>query len=161
MSTAIAGNTYASIISKFPVARESLIPMLQAIQDYEGYLSREGIFEVSEYLGLPASKIYGVATFYNQFKLNPPGKHQIQVCRGTACHVKGSMNLLETLSAHLQIDPGETTSDGLFSLEIVACLGACSIAPVMTIDGEFFGRLDKKKLVDAIESFRGEEKGNA
>lgn len=149
---------YAAIVTRHPVARESLIPILQEIQEAEGYVSREGIDRVAQYLRLPSSKIYGVATFYNQFKLTPPGRHQVQVCRGTACHVKGSLNLLETLELELGIEPGETTPDGLFSLEVVACLGACSIAPVMTVDGEFHGRLDKKKLVAAIDSIRDKEK---
>jgi NADH-quinone oxidoreductase subunit E len=152
---------YANIVTRHPVARESLIPILQEIQEAEGYVSREGIKRVAQYLRLPSSKIYGVATFYNQFKLTPPGRHQIQICRGTACHVRGSLNLLETLEIELGIGPGETSADGLFSLEIVACLGACSIAPVMTIDGDFFGRLDKKKLAAAIDGIRNKEMQHA
>lgn len=148
---------YSSIVSRYPAARESLIPILQEFQEVEGYVSREGIGQASKYLGLPKSKIYGVATFYNQFKLTPPGRHQIQICRGTACHVKGSFNLLETLETELGIKQGETTPDGLFSLEEVACLGACSIAPVMTIDGEFYGRLDKKKLLSAVDFYKTRE----
>ena len=148
---------YGKIISRFPDTRDYLIPILQEIQEREGYLSEQGIYEVADYLHLPESKIYGVATFYNQFKLTKPGKYQIQICRGTACHVKGSFSILETLQRELAINPGETTTDGLFSLETVACLGACSIAPVITVNGEFFGRLDNKKVVAVIEDFRKQE----
>jgi NADH-quinone oxidoreductase subunit E len=117
-----------------------------------GSLSKEHICEVADYLELPESKVYGVATFYNQFRLNPPGKHQIQVCRETACHVKGSFNLLQTVIHELNIDIGQTTKDGLFSLETVACIGACSIAPVVQLNGEFYGRLEGKKLRSLLNS---------
>jgi NADH-quinone oxidoreductase subunit E len=105
-------------------------------------------------MGLPEAKIFGVATFYNQFRLSAPGKYQVQICRGTACHVKGSFNLLEALQRELGIEAGATTRDGLFSLEVVACLGACSIAPVMTVNGEFYGRLDKKIVEKTIRELR-------
>jgi NADH-quinone oxidoreductase subunit E len=141
-------------IRRYPPSRDHLIPMLQAVQEEEGYISRESIGEISEYMDLPESKIFGVATFYNQFRLNPPGKYQVAICRGTACHVKGSFNLLETLQRELGIEAGATTRDGLFSLETVACIGACSIAPVMTINGEFYGRLDKKKVEKIVQELR-------
>jgi NADH-quinone oxidoreductase subunit E len=144
----------AAIFTKYPKERGSLIPILQDIQEKHGYLPREGIYEVADYLGLPESKIYGVATFYNQFTLKPPGKFRIQLCRGTACHVKGSFNLLEQIQLELGILPGETSKDGLFSLETVACLGACSIAPIMTVNGEFHGRLDKSKVRAVLEGVR-------
>jgi NADH-quinone oxidoreductase subunit E len=150
----------AKTIRHYPASRDCLIPILQAIQEQEGYISTESICEISDYLGLPESKIFGVATFYNQFRLNPPGKYQVQICRGTACHVKGSFNLLETLERELGIEAGSVTRDGRFSLELVACLGACSIAPVMTINGEFHGRLDKKtveKLVREIKTREGDK----
>jgi len=141
-------------IRRYPPSRDYLIPMLQAVQEQAGYISKESIYEISDYMGLPESKIFGVATFYNQFRLNPPGKYQVQICRGTACHVKGSFNLLEALQRELGIDAGATTRDGLFSLETVACLGACSIAPVMTVNGEFHGRLDKKVVEKTIRELR-------
>ena len=148
------------IKSTYPSEREFLIPILQEVQQNLGYLSNESIYKIAEYLKLPESKIYGVATFYNQFKLNPPGKFQIQICRGTACHVKGSNNILETLKRVLAIDTGQTTKDGLFSLETVACLGACSIAPVMTVNGKFYGRLDSKKAEKIILDLKKSEKAN-
>ncbi len=142
------------VIARYPAQREHLISILQEVQGEYGYLSRESIDTISGYLGLPSSKIFGVATFYNQFRLNKPGRIQIAVCRGTACHVKGSLSLLDSVKTILGIDPGQTTKDGLFSLETVACLGCCSIAPVIMANGKFFGRLDKKKLDVLVEKFR-------
>ena len=142
------------VVKKYPASRENLISILQEVQEAYGYLSRESINGIGRYLNLPASKIYGVATFYNQFKLNAPGRIQIQVCRGTACHVKGSFDLLETIKRALGIDVGETTKDGAFSLETVACLGGCSIAPVITANGKFYGRLDKKKVEELVAKWK-------
>jgi NADH-quinone oxidoreductase E subunit len=142
------------VIQKFPKSREHLISILQEVQAEYGYLSRDSINTISGYLNLPSSKIFGVATFYNQFKLNAPGRIQVAICRGTACHVKGSLNLLDACQQALGIEVGQTTKDGLFSLETVACLGCCSIAPAMMVNGRFFGRLDKKKLEELIEGWR-------
>jgi NADH-quinone oxidoreductase subunit E len=142
------------VVTRYPAQREHLISILQEVQEEYGYLSHESIDRISSYLGLPSSKIFGVATFYNQFRLNPPGRIQISVCRGTACHVKGSLNLLDFVKTILGIDAGQTTKDSLFSLETVACLGCCSIAPVIMANGKFFGRLDKKKLEVLVEKFR-------
>jgi NADH-quinone oxidoreductase subunit E len=142
------------VVAKYPRARENLISILQATQAEYGYLSRESISFISGYLKLPSSKIFGVATFYNQFKLNAPGRIQIAICRGTACHVKGSLNLLDSCVQSLGIEVGQTTKDGLFSLSTVACLGCCSIAPAMMVNGWFFGRLDKKRLEELIEKWR-------
>ncbi len=142
------------ILRRYPGLREYLIPILQDVQEREGYLSQASICHVADYLGLPESKVFGVATFYNQFKLSAPGKYQIQICRGTACHVKGSLGLLETLKSELGVDEGQTTRDGLFTLEVVACLGCCSIAPAANINGEFYGRLDKKKVAALVDEFR-------
>jgi NADH-quinone oxidoreductase subunit E len=142
------------VVARYPAQREHLISILQEVQEEYGYLSRESINRISGYLRLPSSKIFGVATFYNQFRLNAPGRIQVSVCRGTACHVKGSLGLLDSVKTLLGIEVGETTKDGLFSLETVACLGCCSIAPVIMANGKFFGRLDKKKLEALIEKFR-------
>ena len=149
-----AGRDLEQVISSHPPARENLISILQEVQEAFGYLSRESINGVSAYLGLPSSKIFGVATFYNQFRLTAPGRIQIAICRGTACHVKGSLDLLDTLTRVLGTEVGKTTKDGLFSLETVACLGCCSIAPALMANGVFFGRLDKKKVEELVEKFR-------
>ena len=160
-ATAAVKGRVDEVLSRYEPRRESLIPVLQGVQEIEGYLPKASIHRIADYLGLPESKIYGVATFYNQFKLNPPGRYQIQVCRGTACHVKGSSEMIDSLIRQLGIAPGETTRDGMFSLETVACLGACSIAPVITVNGEFHGRLDKKKIVAVLEQIRAEEAADA
>ncbi len=143
------------IFAKYSEAkREYLIPVLQDAQDELGYLSREVIAEISEHLDIPASKIYGVATFYNQFRFQAQGKYHIQICRGTACHVKGSVKILETLKTLLQIKEGQTTRDGIFSLEIVACIGACGLAPVINVNGNFHANLTPEKLEGIIESYK-------
>jgi len=145
------------ILEKYPSReRQFLIPILQEIQAQDKYLSKEALIIVGEHLKIPVSKVYGVATFYNQFKFKAPGLYHIQLCRGTACHVKGSFNILQTLQEFLKIKPGETTKDGLFSLEIVACVGACSLAPVIVVNDEFYARIDNKKLKNLIEDFRKE-----
>lgn len=134
--------------------RDLLIPILQDIQEECGYLSEEAMIEVARFLGLPASKVYGVATFYNQFRFHPIGRYHIQVCRGTACHVKGSDKVLEALQHGLGIKAGETTKDGLFSIEIVACLGACGLAPVVAVNGEFHANMDPQGIELLIENLR-------
>jgi NADH-quinone oxidoreductase E subunit len=154
METTREKRSVDEVIATYPAQREHLISILQEVQQEYGYLSRESIDTISGYLGLPSSKIFGVATFYNQFRLSAPGRIQIAVCRGTACHVKGSLSLLDSLKTLLDVDVGQTTKDGLFSLETVACLGCCSIAPVIMANGKFFGRLDKKKLEALVEKFR-------
>lgn len=144
-----------TILGQHPNAgRDSLIPILQEVQEQDGYISRDAVVEISKHLGLAASKIYGVSTFYNQFRFHPPGKYHIQVCRGTACHVKGSSGLLDSLVRTLGVQPGQTTRDGLFSLEVVACIGACGQAPVIAINGEFFAKVDEKKIEKIVKSFR-------
>ncbi|OGH99106.1 MAG: NADH dehydrogenase [Candidatus Melainabacteria bacterium GWF2_32_7] len=145
----------AKIFANYPTKkREYLIPLLQDVQEKYGYLSSDNLLNIAEHLNLPASKVYGVATFYNQFRLIPLGKHIIRVCRGTACHVKGSNQILETFQTELGIQAGETTKDGLFTLETVACLGACSIAPVIVIDEEFYGRLASKEVPAILKKFK-------
>lgn len=145
-----------TIFKKYPDAgRDALIPILQDVQQTLGYLSREAVVEVGRHLGLPASKVYGVATFYNQFRFQPVGKFHIQVCRGTACHVKGSAAVLDALRRYLKIDPGQTTRDGVFSLEVVACIGACGLAPVMCVNGEFHAKLTPESARTVLEGYRG------
>ena len=143
------------ILKDYPSAgRDSLIPILQEIQEQQGFLSREAVVEVGKHLQLPTSKIYGVATFYNQFRFNPQGRFHIQVCRGTACHVKGSAAVLDALKRELKIDSGETTRDGQFSLEVVACIGACGLAPVINIDGNFHANLTSQGVPKVLETYK-------
>ncbi len=147
--------------NKTGAGRDALIPILQEVQALEGYLSKEAVVKIAEYLDLPASKIYGVATFYNQFRFQPQGKYHIQVCRGTACHVKGSLAITERLQRELTIKPDETTRDGLFSLEVVACIGACGLAPVISVNGEFHANLVSDDIPAILDGYRQKENGGA
>jgi len=146
------------ILKEFAGAgKDALIPILQKIQDEEGYLSEDSIREVGARLGQPASKVFGVATFYNQFRFEPRGRYHIQVCRGTACHVLGSSTVQEELEKQLKVRPGQTTRDGLFSLEVVACIGACGLAPVICVNGEFHAKVTKETLKEIIADYRNKE----
>ena len=143
------------IIEKYKNAnRDSLIPILQEVQEKEGYLSEGNLIEIGSLLNLPVSKIYGVATFYNQFRFQPKGKHHIQVCRGTACHVLGSSSVLQELEKTLKIKNEETSRDGLFSLEVVACIGACGLAPVISINGEFHAKVTPASIKEIINDLK-------
>lgn len=143
------------ILNEHPNARrDALIPILQEVQECQGFLSRESIATIGNHLGLPVSKIYGVATFYNQFRFTSQGQYHVQVCRGTACHVKGSAKVLEAMKQELKIEPGNTTRDGLFSLEVVACIGACGLAPVIAINGEFYAGVTPDKVRSILKSYR-------
>jgi len=146
------------ILKRHPKAkREQLIPLLQDVQEAQGYLSRDAIVRIGQHLGLPASKIYGVATFYNQFRFQPKGKYHFMVCRGTACHVKGSARGLEMVMKQTKLKPGQTSRDGLFSLEVVACMGGCGLAPVVNLNGEFHAQVNPKKLSAIIAECREKE----
>lgn len=143
------------ILEKYEnISRDSLIPLLQEIQEKEGYISEEAIVKIGKKLNLSTSKIYGVATFYNQFRFEPIGKYHIQVCRGTACHVLGSATVLQELESMLKIKAGQTTRDGLFSIEVVACIGACGLAPVISVNGEFYANVTSEKINEIIEYYR-------
>jgi len=132
-----------------------MIPLLQEIQAAEGFISPEAMFLVAEALETPVSRIYGVATFYNQFRFAPLGEHVIELCRGTACHVKQSLALAQHLKRRLKLRDDGNSADGRYTVISVACLGACSIAPVVKIDGEFYGHLTTEKLdglLDEVEA---------
>jgi len=147
------------VLEKYPDAeRDKLIPILQEVQESVGFISKEAVLEISQHLNLAPSKIFGVATFYNQFRFEPKGKYHILVCRGTACHVKGSAKTLEAVERELGIKAGNTTSDGLFSIEVVACLGACGLAPLVCINNEFYGHATKDKVREILKSYRNKEK---
>ncbi|NVO01671.1 MAG: NADH-quinone oxidoreductase subunit NuoE [Bacteroidetes bacterium] len=137
--------------------RDALIPLLQEIQENEGFLSEEAIVKTGNKLKIPTSKIYGVATFYNQFRFEPVGKYHVQVCRGTACHVLGSATVLQELETCLKVKAGQTTRDGLFSIEVVACIGACGLAPVICINGEFYANVTAVSIKNIIDTYRSKD----
>lgn len=141
--------------------RSNLIAILQEIQEVYGYLPEDALQDVSEFVNMPMSSVYGVATFYNQFRLTPLGKNVIRVCRGTACHVKNSANILISLENELSICAGQTTRDKLFTLETVACIGACSIAPVISINEEYYGRLTTKEIPKILKKYKAAAKKEA
>jgi NADH-quinone oxidoreductase subunit E len=136
------------------LSRENLIPLLQEIQAKEGFLSQAAMAELAAAVDAPVARVYGVATFYNQFRFAPLGDHVIEVCRGTACHVKQSLTLDQHLQRRLKLRPDGNSADGRFTVLRVACLGACSIAPVLKLDGEFYGHLTVERLdalLDALD----------
>ena len=145
---------------KFGVPRDPsyLIKALQNIQMEKGYIPFEDAVEVAEYLGVPLTRVFGVATFYEQFRLKPRGKYVIRVCQGTACHVKGSKTLLDFLRDFLGVDIGDTTEDGLFTIERVACLGACALAPAVEVNGTIYGKMDPDKLRELIIELKEAER---
>lgn len=141
-------------LKSFEQGNESLlIPALQTAQNLYGYISKPVLERISEYLHVPLSRAYGVVTFYAQFRFAPTGKYKIRVCRGTACHVRGSKGILEALERELKIKDGETTPDLKFSLETVACLGTCFLAPVIMVNEKYFGKLTTKKIQEVLKQF--------
>ena len=138
--------------------KSSLIPLLQDVQNLYGYLPEDALKDISTFVEMPLSRVYGVATFYNQFRLAPLGENVIRVCRGTACHVKSSTNILFALETELKIKAGETTRDKKFTLEVVNCIGACSIAPVITVNDDYFGRITVKDVPGILKKYKGQSK---
>ena len=152
------GRTIREILENQPnLSRDRLIPILQELQDEVGYLSEEAILLTAEFLKLPTSKLYGVATYYDQFRFEPRGRYHIRICRGTACHVEGSLNLLNELEKILRIKPGQTTRDGMFSLDIVRCIGACGLAPVMDVNREYFTGFSIQDVGNILKTYRERE----
>lgn len=146
-----------NILSHYPEGgTDSLIPILQEIQADQGYLSEESLVQVGRHLSIPTSRIYGVATFYNQFRFEPTGKYHFQVCRGTACHVLGSATVLEALEKELKIKAGHTSRDGKFSIEVVACIGACGLAPVICVNGKFHAKVTPESLIKIVHEYSEE-----
>jgi NADH:ubiquinone oxidoreductase subunit E len=143
------------VLEQYPEAsRDNLIPILQDVQETLGYLSEDAVKEVGAYLKLPASKIFGVATFYNQFRFEPKGRFHIQVCRGTACHVLNSATVLQKLEKLLKLKAGRTSRDGLFSIEVVACIGACGLAPVLCVNNEFHAKVSEESLEGIVAEYQ-------
>ncbi|HUU62587.1 MAG TPA: NAD(P)H-dependent oxidoreductase subunit E [Dehalococcoidia bacterium] len=137
--------------------RGKLIPILQDIQAKFGYLPREAMLEAASFLDAPDSEVYSVATFYNQFRFVPPGKHQIKVCLGTACQIKGGKIILDSWQRELDIEEGETTPDREFSLERVACVGCCAMAPVSVVDDQVKGTISPTRIKGVLLSFEQEK----
>lgn len=153
---------FKEIISGYPKKqRDFLIPMLQDIQKAYGFLPGEALAEMANHLELPLVKIYSVATYYNQFQFDSRGKWHIQVCDGSGCHLEGNRRVLAHLSRLLDIQEGEMTSDQMFSLELVPCLGACHLAPLMRVNGKLYGKTDVRDLGIFIDQLRlsGDEPG--
>lgn len=144
-----------SLLGTYDRSRQNLIPILQDVQGRFGYLPVEAMDKVAEYLGLSVHEIFGVATFYSQFRFNAPGKHSIKVCQGTACHVRGSELILDTLSRKLDVNPGETTADRQFSLEEVMCVGSCALAPAVVMDETVHGRMTQTKVERLVKQQEG------
>lgn len=147
-------------VETLPRDRSYLIKALQVMQEQEGFISDETIESLAQYFSLPPVEVEGIVSFYTQFKRVAPGKYSIQVCDGTACHIIGSTLILDWISEQLGIGDGETDDQGLFSLESVACLGCCSLAPVISVNGKVYGKLTRKKLLKVLAEYREKEGGN-
>lgn len=141
------------ILTKYQGVKGSLIPVLQAAQEAYGYLSKEVIIYIGEKLSIPSSQIYGVVTFYSQFHLNPRGRNIIRVCQGTACHVRGAKAILAALQDNLKVVAGQTTPDLKFTLETVACIGACGLAPVLMVNDNTHGRLTPEIIPEVLAKY--------
>lgn len=150
-------NALNPLIEKYKGKKGNLIPLLQGTQDLFGYIPKEAFEKLANDTGLRLSDMYGVATFYAQFRLNPVGKHIVKICHGTACHVQNAKDVTDALQEALDVEDGGTTEDGLFTLESVACLGCCSLAPVMMIGDETYGKLSGSQAVKIVKNIRIQE----
>jgi NADH-quinone oxidoreductase subunit E len=148
------------IVERYRGTPGATIPLLAEVQKEVGYVAEEAVNYISDKLKIPAAEMFGVATFYSMFRFQPQGEYVIRLCRGTACHVQGSARIGEQLKRTLQVEEGGTTQDRIFSLQFVACLGCCSLAPVMMVNDEVFGRLTPDKADAIIAGFRDGTRGN-
>mgnify|MGYP002682468508 CR=1 FL=1 len=148
------------IVERYRGRKGITIPLLADLQQEMGFIAPEAVDYFSREMDIPAAEMFGVATFYAMFRLQPRGKHTVRLCRGTACHVQGSARIGEQIQRHLSVEDGGTTGDGLFTLQYVACLGCCSLAPVMMVDDEVYGLLSPEKAVDVLESVRRASSGD-
>jgi NADH:ubiquinone oxidoreductase subunit E len=143
------------ILASIPnAAMGDLIPILQKIQQSYGYLPQTVLMEMSERTGIPASRIYGVATFYEQFYLESHGRHTIKCCRGTACHVNRGTEIIDAISQAINVEPGQTTADMKFTFETVACLGTCFLAPVIMVNNDYYGNLKPSQIKDILKKYQ-------
>jgi len=141
------------ILEEYRGKKEALIPVLQKVQGELGYLPEEAISEIANFLGLSRSEIYGVASFYAQFRFERQGEHTVRVCQGTACHVRGGRRIMQSVAQQLGVEPGRTTDDYKFSLERVACFGSCALAPVMVVDKSVYGRMTTVKAKKILSEY--------
>jgi NADH-quinone oxidoreductase subunit E len=150
----VATNTdsWAMITRGFKGEHSELVPVLQRAQAELGYLSPDIVRQIARWLKISENEVFGVATFYAQFRFTPPGRHRLRVCLGTACHVKGGVQMLQTLERRLGVEAGETTPDGEYDLERVACLGCCALAPVFTLDETIYGQMSVLKLQEILDA---------
>lgn len=148
-----------TILEKYPfVQRDNLISILQDIQKTFGYISEDSIVKVGSYLSMPTSKIYGLATFYNQFRFETKAKYHIKICNGSSCHIFSNLLLIKELKKSLSIENGEKTKDGLFSLEETNCMGACGLGPIIAINEKYYTNMTVEKLAEIIEFYKNQEK---
>jgi NADH-quinone oxidoreductase E subunit len=148
-------NQVESILQRYPAnQKDNVIPVFQDLQDSSGYLSQDAMIRMSNYFSIPVSKLYSIASFYNQFRFEPRGMFHIRICRGTACHILGSLTVLQVVEKLLKIRSGETTKDGRFSLEVVDCMGACSMSPIIAVNERFYEKIDSEKIKEIIQLYR-------
>ena len=147
----------AGLIEKYHNEDGTVIGLLQDIQEELGYLPEDVLRRVSSEIDVPLSRLFGLATFYSTFRLEPMGKHYIRTCVGTACHVKGAPFIVDTIERELDIKAGETTGDGKFTLDKVSCLGACALAPLVVINDEYYGKTDQRKISRIVERYGKDE----
>ena len=146
----------ADILHNYPAQQRYSLAMLQDMQRHFNYIPREGMEALAEYLDCPLSSLYAMATFYKALSLKPKGRHIIKLCDGTACHIRGSVNLVGGVERLLGIQAGETSADGQFSLELVNCLGSCALAPVMVVDDTYYGKVTMERLPEILAQYREE-----
>jgi NADH-quinone oxidoreductase subunit E len=149
----VTTSEYQEVFSGFRGTPGDLIPILQSLQQKQGYISQEAVREISRFLKVTENHIFGVASFYSQFRFTPPGRHSIKVCLGTACHVRGGQILLQTLERELAITTGQTTPDRRFDLQRVACLGCCALAPVVAVDNDIYSRVTVVRLTKMLSEY--------
>ena len=159
MAVSVSLDEITKVLNSYPKEKRYSLAILQDVQRRFGYIPRESLDAVSAYLDIKISALYSMATFYRALSLKPRGKHFIKVCDGTACHIRGSTALLDALQRALGIKPGETTDDGLFTLETVNCVGACAIAPVMVVDDQYHPKVKPDKVETILSAYRGKKHG--
>lgn len=147
----------SQLVDKWKDKEGNLIMILHELQNHHGYVPREMALELSRMLNVPLARIYEVITFYNYFKLSPPGKHRISVCLGTACYLKGGAEILSEIKNILHVKEGQTTGDGNFHLDVVRCLGCCGLSPVMMIDEKVYGKVRKAEIMDILSKYVKED----